>query len=71
MHNIIAHELGHAIGLPHHNHPGALMCDGQIAPCQLLGVTGSLPLTAWEKLDLLEMYPATWKPDAPLPWKVT
>jgi predicted Zn-dependent protease len=25
--NVIAHELGHAIGLPHNSDPALLMCD--------------------------------------------
>ncbi len=31
--NIIAHEMGHALGLPHTNQPGNLMTPGQNRPC--------------------------------------
>ena len=63
--NVIAHELGHAIGLGHNSDPATLMC-GRPAPCrpQLFrsDVPRMFPLTDDEKRELLRMYPSDWKP---------
>jgi hypothetical protein len=63
--NVIAHELGHAIGLGHNSDPTMLMC-GRPAPCRP-DVFASpspryFPLTAEERAALLWIYPASWQP---------
>ena len=67
MRNVIAHELGHAIGLGHNDDPARLMC-GRPAPCRpdafRSDVPRIFPLTDDEKRELLRMYPPDWKPQS-------
>jgi hypothetical protein len=58
--NVIAHELGHVIGLRHSDDAGSLMCSR--AACHWpFPSEGFFPLTAIEKEKLLEMYPRGWR----------
>jgi len=64
MRNVIAHELGHAIGIGHNSDPAMLMC-GRPAPCRP-GLFASqtpryFPLSAADRSKLLAMYPPGWK----------
>ena len=63
--NVIANELGHAIGLGHNNDPTKLMC-GRPALCRpdtfQSSVEKYFPLTEVEKAYLLKIYPPTWSP---------
>jgi len=61
--NVIAHELGHVIGLDNNDDATALMC-GRPAPCHSAYPSeGFLPLTRMEEAKLLEMYPPSWRAD--------
>jgi hypothetical protein len=63
--NVIAHELGHTIGLRHNDDPTTLMC-GRPAPCRPAvfqsDVAKFFPLTEADKGLLLRLYPPTWTP---------
>ena len=63
--NVIAHELGHAIGLGHNSDPTMLMC-GRPASCRPTEFQSAtkhyFPLTSDEKALLLPLYPVDWHP---------
>jgi len=64
LRNIVAHELGHAIGLQHNDAPESLMC-GAPAPCSVNRFESTrahhFPLTLHDDNALVRWYPQTWK----------
>ncbi len=61
--NVIAHEMGHTIGLLHNSDPAMLMC-GRPATCTpdlfASPTTHYFPLTDEDKARLLRLYPKDW-----------
>lgn len=68
LRNVVAHELGHSVGLPHNYDPSLLMC-GRPAACRPDAFKSDtphfFPLSPAEKDHLRSLYPSTWRSASP------
>jgi hypothetical protein len=68
LQNVVAHELGHALGLQHGSDLATLMC-GRPASCRPAAFISDqprmFPLTSADIAHLRELYPVTWTPSMP------